>query len=139
MLSQKCQYALRAVLELARHHRQGPVRAGEIARAAAIPSRFLEVILNELRQAGFIESRRGSEGGYLLQQSPSRLTVGAVIRFFEGSLAPVACMNEIPASVFLSLWERVHKAVSDIYDGTTFQDLLDQECRMRSDVLSYAI
>jgi len=138
MVSQKCRYALRAVFELAKRDGKGPVRVSEIAEEQAIPPRFLEVILNQLKQAGFVESRRGSEGGYRLRHRPDALNVGDVIRFIEGPLAPVGCMGEHPTEdcplhnhcVFMPMWERVQKAVSDIYDTTTFQDLVEQEARM---------
>ena len=91
MVSQKCQYALRAVFELAKRHGRGPVRIGAVAKAQAIPPRFLEVILNQLKQAGFVESRRGNEGGYLLARAPERLTVGEIVRFVEGPIRPVTC------------------------------------------------
>ena len=138
MVSQKCRYALRAIFELAKRHGTGPVRVGEIAEAQAIPPRFLEVILNQLKQARFVESRRGSEGGYLLQRRPHAVSVGEVIRFIEGPLAPVGCVDDQPTEscplsencVFIPMWQRVQKAVSGIYDETTFQDLIDQEARM---------
>ena len=65
-LSQKCQYAVRAIFELAKHYGRGPVAISQIAASQAIPQRFLENILNELRPTGLIESRRGIQGGYLL-------------------------------------------------------------------------
>jgi Rrf2 family protein len=138
MVSQKCQYALRALFELAKRFGQGPVKVSEIAETQAIPPRFLEVILTQLKQAGFVDSRRGNEGGYVLMRSPRALTVGEVMRFVEGPIGPVGCA-EGPAEancrmygscVFLPMWDRVRRAVSDIYDDTTFQNLIEQEARM---------
>ena len=77
-ISQKCQYALRAVFELAKHYGQGPVKIADIAKAQAIPLRFLEVILSQLRQGGFAGSRRGNEGGYLLVRSPREFATGHI-------------------------------------------------------------
>ena len=151
MLSQKCQYALRAILELAKHYGQGPVKIGDVADAQAIPPRFLEVILSQLKQGGFVESRRGAEGGYLLARAPRHLVVGQVLRFVEGPLGPIACVADSADSsvepcpihdhcVFLPMWEKVHGAMAAVYDGTTFQDLLDEEARMRAEyVPTYAI
>jgi len=148
MVSQKCQYAIRAIFELARRHGEGPVRIGDIANAQAIPSRFLEVILGQLRQAGFVQSRRGAAGGYLLARQPSKLTVGEIVEFVEGPLVPVECMTgkaskECSLSgncVFLDMWKRAAKAVSDVYDRTSFQDLVDEETRRQSSVsLTYSI
>ena len=135
LVNQKCQYALRAVFELARQNGHGPVKIAEIAEAQAIPPRFLEVILSQLKQAGFVDSRRGSQGGYLLVRSPEQLTVGEVIRFMQGPVGPVGCVtgrqdNECPLHgdcVFLPMWEKVRKAISGVYDNTTLKDLLDQQ------------
>jgi Rrf2 family protein len=137
MVSQKCQYALRATFELAKHYGQGPVKVAEIAEAEAIPVRFLEVILGELKQGGFVESRRGREGGYLLARPPHELTVGQVLRFVEGPVGPVGCVAGDPKElcplhvdcVFLSMWEKVSAAVSSVYDSTTFQDLVEDDKR----------
>jgi Rrf2 family cysteine metabolism transcriptional repressor len=140
-VSQKCQYALRAVFELARHYGQGPVRISAIAEAQAIPPRFLEVILSQLKQGRFVESRRGKDGGYLLTRQPRQLTVGQVVRFVEGPIGPVGCVDGEGADqgcplhgscVFMALWERAQKAVAQVYDSTTFQDLLQEEARMQA-------
>jgi Rrf2 family protein len=136
-VSQKCQYALRAVFELAKRYEQGPAKISEIAEVQAIPIRFLEVILNQLKQGGFTDSRRGKEGGYFLIRHPHNLTVGEVIRFVEGPLGPVECVNASPLEkcalrgecVFYPMWERVKIAVTEIYDSTTFQDLVEEERR----------
>jgi Rrf2 family transcriptional regulator, cysteine metabolism repressor len=139
MVSQKCQYAIRAVFELARQYDQGPIKISEIAETQGIPIRFLEVILNQLRRAGFVQSRRGAKGGYLLARQPDKLMVGEIIRFMEGPLAPVACMAEKAAGecalhgncVFIGMWKRAAKAVSDVYDMTSFQDLVNEHAKMQ--------
>lgn len=81
LISHRCQYALRAIFELAKRSNQGPVKIAQIAEVQAIPVRFLEVILSQLKQGRFVASRRGNRGGYILAYSPAELTVGAVIRF----------------------------------------------------------
>lgn len=76
LLSQTCQYALRAVFEMAKRSGGGPIKIDAIARAQSIPPRFLAAILNQLKQGGFVESRRGADGGYRLRQAPDNLSVG---------------------------------------------------------------
>ena len=137
MVSQKCQYGLRALFELAKHYGGSPVSISQIAEVQAIPARFLEVILSQLKQGGFVTSRRGREGGYLLARAPQTVTAGEVIRFIEGPLGPVAClpggaMTSCPMRqhcVFLPMWQRAHDAVAAVYDNATLQDLIEEEDR----------
>jgi Rrf2 family cysteine metabolism transcriptional repressor len=141
-ISQKTQYAVRAVFELAKRQGRGATKISEIAEAQAIPQRFLENILNHLKGGGFVESVRGKEGGYLLVRPAKELTVGQVLRFVEGPLSPVECMvdgKKVPCSMyghcaFRSLWKRAEKALEEVYDGTTFEELVVEEandCRER--------
>jgi len=134
-VSQKCQYGLRAVLELAARAGTGPVSVSEIAAAQAIPPRFLELILNQLRKAGFVSSYRGVQGGYELAGPPGKLTVGVIIRQIDGPMAPVDCIADggdagcalYGHCAFMGMWRRAQRAVEVVYDGTTFQNLLDQQ------------
>jgi Rrf2 family protein len=148
LLSQKCQYALRASFHLAKHYGQGPVRIADIAEAQAIPKRFLEVILTELKQGGFVISHRGNEGGYALDRDPSGLSVGELIRFVEGPIGPVGCMagdsrENCPLRgqcVFMPMWEKVRDQVENVYDSTTLQDLVERERAQTGELaLDYAI
>ncbi len=147
-LSQKCQYAVRAVLELAKQYGQGPVAISQIAANQAIPQRFLENILNELRPTGLIESRRGIQGGYLLARDPAKISVGEIIRLVEGPLDPVKCMGENNSlscplkdkCALIQLWSRAKAAVEEVYDNASFRDLVEEEKKLsRSTVLDYCI
>ena len=133
-ISQKCQYAVRATLELAKRFGNGPTPIGEVAARQAIPPRFLEIILNEMKQGGFVESRRGVQGGYMLIPKPADLTVGQIIRFVDGSFDPVKCLGETAASceirsrcALMELWTQAKTAVESVYDGTNFQQLAERE------------
>lgn len=132
-VTQKTQYALRAMFELAKRVEDGPAKINEVALAQDIPPRFLEVILAELKQGGFTESRRGKDGGYYLSRSPDTINIGEVIRFTQGPLLPVdpaSCEqngSKEPGAVFRPLWRKVETALGDIYDGVTFADLVEQE------------
>ncbi len=139
LLTQKCLYAVRAIFEIASRFPNGPVKISAIAQAQAIPQRFLEAILTQVKQAGIVESRRGKQGGYLLARPPSTITVGHIIRVIEGDMGPVECLTASGANgngkpcplygscAFSELWGRARDAMSEVYDGTTFQDLLDRE------------
>ena len=146
-VSQKCQYALRAIFELAGHRGDKPLKAVEIAKAQAIPVRFLEVILGELKRGGFVESRRGAKGGYFIIGIPKDLTVGQVIGFVEGAFTPVRCVGDSEIidcplhdnCVFMPMWAKARDAVQNIYDGTTFQDLIDEAALVDESIGQYSI
>jgi Rrf2 family protein len=135
LITKKHQYALRAIFELAKHYEQGPLKISKIADAQAIPERFLEVILAELKKGGFVRSKRGFNGGYELVPHPDRFRVGDLMRFLTRDLNPVECMAPIPEAncpfqgqcAFFPMWKEVKEAIFNIYDNTTFQDLLDCE------------
>lgn len=144
-VSRKCRYALRAIFELSLRDTRDPVRIQDIASAQAIPQRFLEIILAELKHAGFVESKRGNEGGYILARAPHRLTVGEVIAFLEGSPSK-ANQTSVDGShrmgdyVFRRMWKEVGAAVSEVYNNTTFADLVEQELQNQDNyVANYAI
>lgn len=120
------------MLELSVRQRQGPVTIGQIAEAQKIPVRFLEAILRQLKQAGLAQSVRGKEGGYLLSREPHEISMGEVIRLFEGPLVAVGKSDEestpinVP-DVFSSVWSSAESALAKVYDGTDFGTLADRE------------
>ena len=95
-LSVRGEYALRALLILARDYQEDDsvVRIQEISTRQNIPKRFLEQILNDLKSAGIVESKRGVAGGYRLRRPPERVTLAEIVRHIEGPLAPVSCVSE---------------------------------------------
>jgi Rrf2 family protein len=137
------------VFELARRYGgEQPVSVAEIAEAQAIPARFLEQILAELKQGGFVNSHRGAQGGYALAVAPSELRVGDIIRFIEGPLSPVKCIVQGDDAdcalradcVFQDLWQRAKTAVEQVYDSMTFQALVrEAESRIRTRCANYSI
>jgi Rrf2 family protein len=93
-LSLRGEYALRGLLVLGLNYGQGVVRIQTISVQQNIPKRFLEQILNDLKSAGIVESKRGIAGGYRLSRPPEHITLASVIRHLEGALAPVSCVSE---------------------------------------------
>ena len=93
-LSQRGHYALRALIVLGLNYSDSVVRIQTISAAQNIPKRFLEQILNDLKAAGILESRRGITGGYRLRRPPEEITLAEVVRLIEGPLAPVSCVSE---------------------------------------------
>lgn len=122
-ISVKGEYALQAIFDLCSRPPGQPVKIADIAARQHIPQKFLELILASLKQGGFVESRRGAEGGYLLSRAPSQISVGDVYRFFEGGQNEKSRAKRRPDSPFTDLWRRVDHAVSNVVDQTTFADL----------------
>jgi Rrf2 family transcriptional regulator, cysteine metabolism repressor len=123
-LSGKGEYALAAIFDLAAHHNGEPIKIAQVAKRQKIPQKFLELILAALKQGGFVESRRGAEGGYLLARVPELITVGEVLRFIESSReAGTRGGHRHVESPFTGLWRQVDDAVSRILDHTTFAQL----------------
>ncbi len=132
-ISQKCQYALRAMYELALHYPSDQVIVlSEIANAQDIPVRFLELIIAKLRKAGYVHSHRGQSGGYVIARRPDQITVGEIFRLMEGQDAALNFSvtafdnndNASDSDVFKSLYEEARNAISQVFDSKTLQDLI---------------
>ena len=95
MLSQRTRYTIRALLHLADHYGEGPVRLSEIAEAQNIPSKFLTVMLSQMIRKGLVASRRGREGGYWLARPPEEISYGEIVRLTRGSLALLPCASRL--------------------------------------------
>ena len=124
---------MRAVYELAKRKGEGPTKISTIASAQAIPRRFLEVILNQLKGSGIVESKRGFYGGYYLVKTPAQTSVGDVLRYMQKDMDNsrcIACVSQkacpfLDQCAFSSLWRKVKDAAYRIYDDTSMQDLLN--------------
>lgn len=128
----KGDYSLKAILSLALHYNKGVLPIQELAKKGDIPFKFLEQILLTLKKGGFVESKRGVDGGYFLARPPETITVGEVIRFIEGPIEPVTCANkdsyekckDFPYCVFKDIWNQVYMATSLVVDTVTFAELV---------------
>ena len=116
-ISVKGEYALLAIFDLAMQPGAEPVKIADIARRQKIPQKFLELILASLKQGGFVESRRGAEGGYRLARAAEQITVGQVLRFVDGKT------RRSGKGPFHELWKRVDDSFADIVDHTTFAEM----------------
>ena len=94
MLSKKSKYGLKALLVLGQEAGRGPVLVSDISQREAIPQKFLEAILLELKRHGLVESKKGKGGGYFLRRRPADITFGEVIRVLDGPLAAVSCVSQ---------------------------------------------
>lgn len=93
-ITQKTKYALKALIFLAKEKERGPILISEISERERIPRKFLELILLELKNHGFLQSKMGKGGGYYLSRPPESIFLGSVIRIFDGALAPLPCASK---------------------------------------------
>ena len=129
-VSTKGDYGIRALIELGRHYGEGPLQSSEIAARQSIPEPYLDQLLTTLRRAGFIRSVRGPQGGHALIRRPEELPVSEVVLALEGSLDPIACLEEgSPCSrqggcAQRSMWEEVREVMVSVLQRTTIADLM---------------
>jgi len=143
-ISKKSGYAIRGLLELALRGDKEPVNVRTLAQSQDIPTRFLEVILNELKQGGFVLSIRGKTGGYRLAREAENITVGQIIQFLDRNMkAHDATAGTIPHHgdfVLSSMMDKINRAVCDVCDETSLNDMVDEMMKNQSAfVSSYVI
>ncbi len=133
-ISTKGRYALTLMLDLALNDTGETIRIKDIAARQGISEKYLEQIIAVLNKAGFVRSVRGPQGGYRLARKPKDYTVGMILRLTEGSLAPVACLDDDPNDcsrqedcVTIYIWEKLYAAINDVVDGFTLADLVELE------------
>jgi Rrf2 family protein len=149
MISQKAKYALRALIALAREGDKEPLLISEIALGQKIPKKFLEQILLDLKHNGFVASRRGKLGGYVLLKAPSEITFGQVLRLIDGPIAPLPCLSKIAyykctdcrdegACEIRRVFAKVTEATRAVLDKTTIADAIGNP-RTRSKKLAASL
>ena len=133
-ISTKGRYALRMLIDLAEHQSDGYVALKDIAERQNISKKYLEQIVPVLNRSDILRTNRGFQGGYRLAKSPNQYTVGEILRLTEGSLAPVACLEQEPNECArsgecptLPVWQGLYRVVNEYLDGITLQDILDQQ------------
>lgn len=133
-ISTKGRYALRMLVDLAEHQNDGFVSLKEIAERQNISKKYLEQIVPVLNKSDVLKTNRGFQGGYRLSKSPEKYTVGEILRITEGSLSPVACLDQDPIvcersgeCATLPIWQGLNRVINEYLDGITLQDILDQQ------------
>jgi len=133
-VSTKGRYALRMLLDLAKHTDKGFIPLKEIAERQNISKQYLEQIVSLLNTSNILRANRGKQGGYMLAKKPSECTVGQILRITEGSLVPVACLedeiNQCERAGYcntLSVWQGLNRTVADYLDSVSLQSILDQQ------------
>lgn len=133
-ISTKGRYALRMMYDMAVNDNGSAMPLKDIAKRQNISIKYLEQIVIMLNRAGYVKSLRGAQGGYRLAFPPEKYTVGMILRLTEGSLAPVACLDDevnscerAPECPTLFIWQELNKAISDVVDRITLQDMIDNQ------------
>src|SRR5277367_833845 len=130
-VSKKTDYALRALFTLVDHFGGAPIPIRELARRNDVPKRFLEQIMLQLKAQGWVQSTAGIRGGYLLAKNPSKITMGEVVRHFDGILAPIACVSvtgykrcsQEPVCRFRRVFFDVRNYVAQVMDQSTLSEV----------------
>jgi Rrf2 family protein len=132
-ISTRGRYALKMMIEFAKHP-DTTTKINQVSRSQHISEKYLEQIVSTLTKAGFVKSIRGAQGGYLLARKPSEYSVGEILRLTEGSLAPVACLDDDSepcdlacACVSRSVFRKIEDAVNQVVDNISLEDLLNEE------------
>ncbi|MCL2068599.1 MAG: Rrf2 family transcriptional regulator [Oscillospiraceae bacterium] len=131
-ISTKGRYALRMMIDIAQHGKDGWITIKDISERQGISVKYLEQIVPNLKRSGLLRSERGSSGGYALARMPGEYTVGEILRVIEGKLAPVACLedeiNQCSRKEFcktLAFWEGLYKVIDDYTDSVTLQNFIN--------------
>ena len=130
-LSTRSRYGVRILVDLARNSNQGPVQMGEISKRQDISVKYLEQLIRPLKQANMVNSVRGPKGGHRLTKKPEDITLGQIVRLFEGQSELVECISN-PEKCSMSddcqvrlAWEDATKVLYDKLDSTTIADLVE--------------
>ncbi|MBE3577080.1 MAG: Rrf2 family transcriptional regulator [Limnochordales bacterium] len=138
-ISTRGEYGLRAMVELALHHGQGPLPLKTVAERQGISEPYLEQLMGTLRKAGLVNSVRGAQGGYELAVPPERLKVGDILRALEGPIVPWECLDQQSGAVCLFtdgcatrvLWKRLQEAVDRVIDSVMLSDLVEEQKQLQ--------
>jgi Rrf2 family protein len=125
MLSKKTKYALNALVYLAKKPNQTPTVISEIAKEEHIPQKFLELILLELKNAGYLNSKKGKGGGYYLLRKADDISIADIIRLFEGAIALLPCVT-------FKYYERCEECKDEITCGIRdlFKEVRDESVKI---------
>lgn len=134
LISTRGRYALRVLIDLAEHRADGYIPMKDVAQRQGISLKYLERILPVLAKNKLIEGVHGKGGGYRLTRAPEDYPVGEILRFTEGDLAPVACLecgaapcDRADKCKTLSMWQEFHRMVDDYFDSITLASLARTE------------
>ncbi len=147
-ISYKTDYALKVILHLTGNYPDKLDHIKDISKTQDIPKKFLEQVLLLLKKGGFVMSKKGPKGGYFLKKSPEKITMGDIIRYIDGSVSPISCIDDgneescdfSTFCVFKPVFHDVENAISKIIDNKNFKELLKEQKSLKENaVLDFQI
>jgi len=137
MLTRKGKYGLKALVHLARSEPGKAIQVAEIAERETISKKFLDAIMRDLKNAGFVRSWKGPGGGFALSRPASEIVIGAVVRALDGPLSPIACASrtayqpcgdcgDLRSCAVRLVMTEVRDAIAAVLDGTTLEDMMNK-------------
>ncbi|MDD6203273.1 MAG: Rrf2 family transcriptional regulator [Lachnospiraceae bacterium] len=144
-ISTKGRHAVRVMIDLAVNNTGEYIKVKQIAKRQGISEKYLEQIIAILHKAGYVKSTRGAQGGYRIAKDPENYTVGMILRLTEGSLCPVACLEDdvnecerCDTCETLEVWRELSDAINGVVDHVTIADLVERQ-QKRQESLNYSI
>jgi len=139
-LSTKGRYGLKAMFQISLQYGEGPITLKTVADEQSLSENYLEQLVSVLRRDGFLESVRGSQGGYLLAKPPGEITVGNILRSLEGNMALADCVIDDEISkcereefcVTKLVWQRIGDSINEVIDSITLEDMVNEHMDMLS-------
>lgn len=147
-ITYKGDYATKIILDLAENCQDKLVHIEDIAKRQDIPQNYLEQILLMLKKGGFVQSKKGPNGGYALTRSPKDISLGDIVRFIEGPIYPISCVDpeapktckEVGKCSFYGIWKEVRESIAKIVDNIDFEQIKKRAAKLKEkDALNYYI
>jgi len=143
-VSTKSRYGVAAMVDIAQQYGKGPVALRSVAERQQVSEHYLEQLMSNLRNAGFVRSIRGAQGGYVLARDPAAITVGDIVRAMEGPIAPVDCLladvgknnpycNKSQDCIRRNIWLKMGESISEALDSISLASLCADAQRVNED------
>lgn len=145
-ISFKGDYAIKIILDLSINYGNDRIQIKDISKRQDIPFKYLQQLVLQLRDAGYIKTKKGAKGGISLAKPPKNITLGEIIEVVEGTLSPIACINnlspvnckDVNNCVLRPIWIKVKNAIENIVNDITFEELAKKFATIESNY-SYVI
>jgi len=143
-VSTKSRYGVAAMVDIAQQFGKGPVALRSVAQRQQVSEHYLEQLMSPLRNAGFVRSVRGAQGGYVLAKDPTTITVGDIVRAMEGPIAPVDCLlaekgrdnpycDKTNACIRRNIWLKMGESITEALDSISLASLCAEAQQVEDD------